>query len=543
MDLRRTVCQQPWRRTTNWFTPWTRGVLVGLMALGIYSGDGLLAADEPSKGLPSVQIEPLPKGIVFAVVFSKDGRQIALACEDKTVAVHDAKTGKEVVRLEGHSERVWTAAFSPDGATLASCSGEYARPEDGGAVKVWDLKTGKEKASLEGHRGLVFHVTFSPDGKTLLSAGWDGTVRLWDVATNKEKTILKDHTGPVRTIVFTPDGKSFATASFDGTVRFWDAATAKHQKTLKAHTTGVQCVAFSPCGKYLATSARPTGGERDPEISLWDLASDKEPARITGLRGHILSLDFSPDGKMLACGGGSFGQYGEVKLFEVASGRERAEFKDHKEWVECVKFSPDGGILVSAGGFSRGVPGQIRVHALTDLREKKPSAPADISTEQLQALWDALAEKDAAKAHQAILALTASPRVTVPFLKNRMKPTAPVDSKRVARLVEKLDDDSFEERERVTKELEALLDLACPALRKALAQGPSEEVRTRVTRLLAQVEIPISAPELLRVLRAIEVLEHLGTPEARELLEALAGGAAEARPTWEAKASLKRLAK
>jgi hypothetical protein len=202
MALKRTVCQQPWRRTAKWFTPWTRGVLVGLIALGIYAGNGLLAADEPAKGLPSVQIEPLPKGIVFAVVFSKDGRQIALACEDKTVAVHDAKTGKEVARLEGHSERVWTAAFSPDGGTLASCSGEYARPEDGGAVKIWDLKTGKEKASLEGHRGLVFHVTFSPDGKTLLSAGWDGTVRLWDVAMNKEKTILKDHTGPVRTIVF-----------------------------------------------------------------------------------------------------------------------------------------------------------------------------------------------------------------------------------------------------------------------------------------------------------------------------------------------------
>jgi hypothetical protein len=292
----------------------------------------------------------------------------------------------------------------------------------------------------------------------------------------------------------------------------------------------------------MATTARPTGGAPEPEISLWDLASDKSE-RFTGLRGHILSLEFSPDGKMLASGGGLFGQFGEVKLFEVASGRERGEFKDHKEWVECVKFSPDGEILVSAGGFTRGAPGQVHIHQLVDLRGKKPGAPADISTEQVQALWDVLAETDAPKAHQAVWALIASPRVTIPFLKDRMKPTDPVDPKRVARLIEKLDDDNFEERERATKELEELRDLAAPALRKALAQKPSEEKRARATRVLEQVESPIAPPELLRVLRAIEVLEHLGTPEARELLEALAGGAAEARPTWEAKASLKRLAK
>jgi hypothetical protein len=244
---------------------------------------------------------------------------------------------------------------------------------------------------------------------------------------------------------------------------------------------------------------------------------------------------------MLASGGGTFGQLGEVKLFEVASGRERAEFTEHKEWVECVKFSPDGGTLVSAGGFTRGAPGQVHVHRLMDLRERKPNA--DPSTEQLQALWDALAATDAPKAHQAVLALTASPRATVPFFKDRLKPVAPVDPKRLVRLIAKLDDDKFEERERATKELEELRDLAGPALQKALAEKPSEEVRARATRLLLQVEIPITAPELLRALRAIEVLEHVGTPEARELLEALAGGAAEARPTWEAKASLKRLAK
>src|SRR4051794_39126666 len=86
-----------------------------------------------------VELDPKPAGIVFAATFSKDGRYLALACFDKTVAVHDAKTGKLVTRLEGHTERVWTAAFSPDGTTMATCTGEYRTPKEGGSVKLWDL--------------------------------------------------------------------------------------------------------------------------------------------------------------------------------------------------------------------------------------------------------------------------------------------------------------------------------------------------------------------------------------------------------------------
>jgi tricorn protease-like protein len=508
-----------------------------------FDGGSLVAADEQAKAPLQLQIEPKPKGIVFAVAFSKDNERLALACEDKAVAVHDAKTGKLLTRLEGHKERVWTAAFSPDGQTLASCSGEYATPKDAGMVKLWDLKTGKEKASLTGHKGLVFHVAFSPDGKTLVSCGWDTTVRLWDVATGKEKTTLHDHLGPVRTVVFAPDGKTFATASFDGTVRFWDAATAKLQKTLDAHNTGVQCLAFSPDGKHLATVARPTGGPADSEIALWDLTSDKEPARLSGNRAHILSLDFSPNGKMLASGGGSFRQFGDVKLFEVASGRDRAKLKDHKEWVECVKFSPDGQLLISAGGFTAGVPGQIEIHRLADLSEKKGGGPADLGADQVKVLWDTLAEVDAAKAYQAALSLAASPKSAVPLLRDRLKPAAPVDAKRLDKLVADLDHDSFQERERATEELERLRDQAGPALRKALQRDPSAEVKGRATRLLKQIEIPNVAPDLLREVRAIEVLEMIGTPEALDVLKVMAKGDPEARSTWEAQGSVKRLMK
>src|SRR5262249_27487047 len=96
----------------------------------------LLAAAQLPPAEPTPQgrnaVDPLPKSIVFNVSFSPDGKQIALACEDKVVRLHDWPSGKQRAVLEGHRERVWMTAFSPDGKLLASCTGEYSRPEDPG---------------------------------------------------------------------------------------------------------------------------------------------------------------------------------------------------------------------------------------------------------------------------------------------------------------------------------------------------------------------------------------------------------------------------
>jgi dipeptidyl aminopeptidase/acylaminoacyl peptidase len=494
-------------------------------------------ADEP------LQLDPKPQSIIFSATFSKDGRHLALACLDKTIAIHDAKTGKLVTRLEGHTERVWTAAFSPDGATVATCSGEYRTPTEGGAVKLWDLKTGKEKASLLGHEGLVFHVTFSADGKTLISGGWDGTVRLWDVETAREKETLKGHTGPVRTIAQAPDGKSFASASFDGTIRFWDA-TGKPLKTLKAHDEGVQCLAYSPDGRYLATVPRPGGRREAADITLWDLTTDRSPGHFTGHRGQILSLDFSPDGKTLASGGGTFNEFGDVVLFETASGKERYRYQDHREWIECVKFSPDGKLMVSAGGFTQGQPGEFHAYAVREIPGRPK--PVELSAKDLDEAWSMMGQPGGNVPYYGVLMMEGSPKTAVPFLKVRLKPAAPADPAKLARvpqLVASLDEAGFKERERAAKEIEALGEPAAPALRKALEEATSEESKRRLQQLLSRVELPTTSTELLRSMRAIEALEHAATPEARDLLKTLAAGAPEARLTREAQESLKRMAK
>jgi WD40 repeat protein len=93
-----------------------------------------------------------------------------------------------------------------------------------GELKVWEVATGKEMLVLRGHTDTVWSVAFSPDGQRLASAGRDGTVKLWDAVLGQQTLTLTAHNGPVTTVAFSPDGQRLASASLDGTVKIWHAA-------------------------------------------------------------------------------------------------------------------------------------------------------------------------------------------------------------------------------------------------------------------------------------------------------------------------------
>jgi hypothetical protein len=173
-----------------------------------------------------------------------------------------------------------------------------------------------------------------------------------------------------------------------------------------------------------------------------------------------------------------------------------------------------------------------------------PEAKSEkLSAKELESLWADLAGKDAAKAYRAIWALAGTPRDSVPFLKERLKPVAGPQPGVIERLITDLDSKRFPEREKAMSELEKLGPLAVPALERARDQKPSLEMLRRIERLLERAAgLTLSADEL-RVWRALEAIEHMRTAEANALLEVFARGAPGAWPTEEAKAALKRLAK
>jgi HEAT repeat protein len=160
---------------------------------------------------------------------------------------------------------------------------------------------------------------------------------------------------------------------------------------------------------------------------------------------------------------------------------------------------------------------------------------------RLERLWADLAGTDAARAYQAICELAAYPREAAPFLGRRLRPAAPADPRRIESLLADLDSDTFDVRQKAVRELQTLGELAEPALHRLLRGKPSLDVRKHVERLLGKLNDPLTAPEKLRAVRAVEALERMGTPEARRVLQSLARGGPEARLTREAAASLGRL--
>ena len=244
-------------------------------------------------------------------------------------ALQEAVYGvRERNRLEGHSDRVNSVTFSPDGQTIVSGSADNT-------IKLWS-RDGTVLKTITGHKGDVTRVAYSPDGEMFASASTDKTIKLWRKDGSLVKTISGYNRGEVKSLCYSPDGTVLASGSADGKIELWSRG-GKLLRTLTEHSGAVNDVSFSPDGKIIASASA------DNTVKLWN--SDGTPLKtITGYNRPVLSVSFSPDGKILA----ATSEDGTIRFFSPDGTLLKALSEDSV--VNSVIFSPDGKTIVSVGG-------------------------------------------------------------------------------------------------------------------------------------------------------------------------------------------------
>jgi hypothetical protein len=167
-----------------------------------------------------------------------------------------------------------------------------------------------------------------------------------------------------------------------------------------------------------------------------------------------------------------------------------------------------------------------------------------VALADLERLWADLGKAEAPTGQRAVWAMVDRPAQAVPFLRGKLcKPDRRGDGGRLAGLIADLDADDFARRQRAHRELDRLGKAAVPALRAALSRKPSVEVVQRIERLLRVHDVTsmlVPAGDALRGVRAVQVLEVIGTSEARKVLQALQDGPPTAL-SEEARKALQRL--
>jgi hypothetical protein len=297
--------------------------------------------------------------------------------------------------------------------------------------------------------------------------------------------------------------------------------------------------AFSFDARLLAAGIRKEGSDpfkvQIEAIGIHESITGKEVVRLN--TGSTQLLAFSSGSRLLAVAG-----LEHIHFWDIGTGKEVFKFAlpkgmvPHPSWspARALAFVPRQKRLVTGMA-----DGTLLVWDLAQLY-REPAAGPPLNDDSLRRLWDALEGDDARSAFQAQASLMTSPKHAVPFLKDRLPPVRRIEAKRVEMLIADLDNEQFTVREKASSELAKMCEQIEPLLKRAKENNPSPEAARRIGKILNAPPAPPSG-ERLRVLRAIAVLERIGTPEAWEVLKQLTEGDSAARETRAAKDSFERL--
>jgi RNA polymerase sigma factor (sigma-70 family) len=532
------------------------------------SHEPLIRLWDAATGKPILQW-PAHTHAAESLAFTPDGRFLVSGGLDGSVRFWEVTSGRQVRELAGHRWRCDVVAVAPDGKAILSGGADGCirlQDQEGKQLHRILLDGPPEERAAMIHQVLALGVT--PDGKVAATwsrnfSGGPPVYHLWDLATGKALGEHPDLSRSGTVPQFSPDarlaledlyeeraagpapapgGGGMAPYSGRGPVGVLlrEVATGREMLRMRfpGESDGLQ--AFTSDGRSLVsiTSKKEKSGDGlryVNTIHLWELATGKE--RLTVSCGSwdlwIQRVACAPDARTLATARAD----GTIQFWDLLNGKELLRRMESGSETSRLAFSPDSRLLAS--GHRNGVI-LVWDAAFTGRREERREGKPDAG--QRERWWDDLAGEDARKAYAAIRDLVSAPEQSIQLFRDRLRPVAEAPADKLRPLLADLDSPEFERRRAAAKELTALGERAGPALRAALQAGPSTEQRRRIEAILDTHNAAPSG-EGLRHLRAVEVLERIGSDEARKVLETLTKGVPEARLTREAQATLQRLAR
>jgi WD40 repeat protein len=163
---------------------------------------------------------------------SPDGRYLASASDARApsgeyeVILWDMTAVREVTRLSvGRAYSASMMTFSSDGRRLAAVAGGATRLGPAEA-RIWDVLGGREWRTLGGRGEPLDTAAFSPDGRSLATGGDNGNLRLWELASGRRRHAFAGHAGQIFSVAFSPDGRLLAASSTEAPVFVWDVTGA-----------------------------------------------------------------------------------------------------------------------------------------------------------------------------------------------------------------------------------------------------------------------------------------------------------------------------